>query len=129
MINQATSSIAQFIARANAYVPVRYSAWGLCIFAALLSLFSLIAFNVGWLPAIVFISLSVLGARDVRQAKHAILRNYPVIGHARFLLEYIRPEMRQYFLESDNEAAPFSRSQRSRQTPIWHAARCGCRRL
>jgi glutamate synthase domain-containing protein 2 len=113
MINEASSSIAQFIARANAYVPVRYSAWGLCIFAALLSLFSVIAFNVGWLWCILFVSLSVLGARDVRQAKHAILRNYPVIGHARFLLEYIRPEMRQYFLESDNEAAPFSRSQRS----------------
>jgi glutamate synthase domain-containing protein 2 len=113
MINEASSSIAQFIARANAYVPVRYSAWGLCIFAALLSLFSVIAFNVGWLWCILFVSLSVLGVRDVRQAKHAILRNYPVIGHARFLLEYIRPEMRQYFLESDNEAAPFSRSQRS----------------
>jgi len=42
-----------------------------------------------------------------------VLRNYPVIGHLRFLLEYIRPEMRQYFIEGDNEAAPFSRQQRS----------------
>jgi hypothetical protein len=41
------------------------------------------------------------------------LRNYPVIGHLRFLLEFIRPEIRQYFIESDNEAAPFSRQQRS----------------
>ena len=47
------------------------------------------------------------------QTRHAILRNYPVIGHLRFLLEFIRPEMRQYFIESDNEAAPFSRQQRS----------------
>ena len=105
--------ITQTIAKANAHLPVRYTAWGMCIFAALLSLFSLIAFREGWLAALVFISLSVLGARDVLQKRHAILRNYPVIGHFRFLLEYIRPEMRQYFLESDNEASPFSRSQRS----------------
>jgi glutamate synthase domain-containing protein 2 len=105
--------IAETIARANAHVPVRYSAWGLCIFIALLSLFSVIAFNAGWLPLVIFGALSLLGARDLRQSRHAILRNYPVIGHFRFLLEYIRPEMRQYFLESDNEAAPFSRAQRS----------------
>ena len=47
------------------------------------------------------------------QARHAVLRNYPVIGHLRFLLEFIRPEMRQYFIEGDREAAPFSRQQRS----------------
>jgi glutamate synthase domain-containing protein 2 len=105
--------IADKIAKANAYFPVRYTAFGLCIFGALLSLFSIIAFKVGWLWGLVFVGLSVLGVRDLRQSRHAILRNYPVIGHARFLLEYIRPEMRQYFLESDNEAAPFSRSQRS----------------
>jgi glutamate synthase domain-containing protein 2 len=105
--------IAETLARANAYFPIRYTALGLCIFGALLSLFSIIAFGVGWLFGIVFVGLSVLGVRDLRQNRHAILRNYPVIGHFRFLLEYIRPEMRQYFLESDNEAAPFSRSQRS----------------
>jgi glutamate synthase domain-containing protein 2 len=105
--------IADKIAKANAYFPVRYTTLGLCIFGALLSLFSIVAFNVGWLWGLVFIGLSVLGFRDLRQSRHAISRNYPVIGHARFLLEYIRPEMRQYFLESDNEAAPFSRSQRS----------------
>ena len=55
----------------------------------------------------------VLGLRDLRQTKRALLRNYPVIGHLRFLLEWIRPEIRQYFLESDREAVPFSRQQRS----------------
>jgi glutamate synthase domain-containing protein 2 len=54
-----------------------------------------------------------LGVRDMLQPRHAVLRNYPVIGHLRFLLEFIRPEMRQYFIESDNEASPFSRQQRS----------------
>jgi glutamate synthase domain-containing protein 2 len=62
---------------------------------------------------LVFLSLVALGVSDVRQTRHAILRNYPVIGHLRFLLEYIRPEIRQYFIESDSEAAPFSRAQRS----------------
>jgi glutamate synthase domain-containing protein 2 len=42
-----------------------------------------------------------------------VLRNYPVIGHLRYLLEFIRPEIRQYFIESDREAVPFSRQQRS----------------
>ena len=64
-------------------------------------------------PAIVFLGLVLVGLRDVLQKRHAILRNYPVIGHLRFLLEFVRPEMRQYFIESDNEAAPFSRQQRS----------------
>jgi glutamate synthase domain-containing protein 2 len=105
--------IADTIARANAYLPVRYAAFGLCIFGLLLSIFSMIAFGVGLLYALLFAALCALGIRDLRQTRHAILRNYPVIGHARFLLEYIRPEMRQYFIESDNEAAPFSRSQRS----------------
>ena len=55
----------------------------------------------------------VLGLRDLRQTKRAVLRNYPVIGHLRFLFEWIRPEIRQYLLESDREAVPFSRQQRS----------------
>ena len=54
-----------------------------------------------------------VGVHDLRQTRHAVLRNYPVIGHMRFLLEFIRPEMRQYFIESDTEATPFSRAQRS----------------
>ena len=54
-----------------------------------------------------------LGWHDLRQTRHALLRNYPVIGHLRFLFEWIRPEIRQYFLESDREAVPFSRQQRS----------------
>ena len=54
-----------------------------------------------------------IGIGDLRQTRHALLRNYPVIGHLRFLFEWIRPEIRQYFLESDREAVPFSRQQRS----------------
>ena len=99
--------------RLNADYPVRYTPFVLCIFFALLCLFTIVGFGVGWLLLVVFTGLSVLGFYDMKQSKRSILRNYPVIGHIRFMLEYIRPEMRQYFVESDAEATPFSRSQRS----------------
>jgi len=57
--------------------------------------------------------LSLLGLYDVLQKKHSILRNYPVMGHFRYLFELIRPEIRQYLLESDEDSVPFSRAQRS----------------
>jgi len=57
--------------------------------------------------------LVVVGIHDLQQTRHAILRNYPIIGHLRFLLEFIRPEVRQYFIEGDSDSVPFSRAQRS----------------
>ena len=81
-------------------------------FRLLLSLFALVAFDVG-LPWCWFAALVALGVYDLQQTQDAILRNYLVIGHIRFMLEYVRPEVRQYFIESDSEAAPFSRAQRS----------------
>ena len=68
-----------------------------------------------WLltPAIFATLLTMLGVWNLIQTKHAILRNYPVIGHIRWLAELVRPELRQYLFEADEEAAPFSRSQRS----------------
>ncbi|RIJ41853.1 FMN-binding glutamate synthase family protein [Pontibacter oryzae] len=50
---------------------------------------------------------------DVRQSRHTLLRNYPLVGHLRYLFESIRPEFRQYFFESDLDGKPFSRRQRS----------------
>lgn len=58
-------------------------------------------------------ALSLLGCHDLWQSPHAVLRNYPVIGHIRYLVEAIRPEIRQYLLEADADKLPFSRSQRS----------------
>lgn len=55
----------------------------------------------------------VLGIYDKLQTKHSVLRNYPIIGHMRYLIEYVRPELRQYIVESDSEQTPFSRAQRS----------------
>lgn len=60
-----------------------------------------------------FIAFFIVGCIDLIQNSHSILRNYPLIGHCRFLLEYIRPEIRQYFLENDEDNVPFSRNQRS----------------
>ena len=97
----------------DARLPVRYSFMALCALGVLLSWLSLVIFDVGWLALLVCAALVGVGVHDLRQTRHAILRNYPVIGHLRFLFEFIRPEIRQYFIESDSEAAPFSRAQRS----------------
>src|SRR5687768_6619284 len=55
----------------------------------------------------------MIAIRDMAQKKHAIIRNYPLVGHLRYLFETIRPELRQYFFESDLDGKPFNRRQRS----------------
>ena len=95
------------------HLPVRYSVWLLCALGVVVCLTAWVVAGIGGWLALVFMLLVGLGFRDTRQTRHSVLRNYPVIGHFRFLLEFIRPEMRQYFIEGDNEAAPFSRQQRS----------------
>jgi glutamate synthase domain-containing protein 2 len=57
--------------------------------------------------------LLALGVHDVTQRKRAVLRNFPVLGHGRYLLEMIRPEINQYFIESDTDGRPFGRDMRS----------------
>jgi hypothetical protein len=52
-------------------------------------------------------SPTALGICDLFQTRHAILRNYPISGHLRFLLENIRPELRQYFFEGEKDGMPF----------------------
>lgn len=103
----------EWLSRLDQHFPVRYAAWLACAVGFLLSAFAWVGFGVagGW--AVLFGFGVGLGLRDVRQTRHSVLRNYPVIGHLRFLAEFIRPEIRQYFIENDREAAPFSRQQRS----------------
>ena len=60
-----------------------------------------------------FVPLVLLGLCDLAQTKHSILRNYPIIAHFRFLFEAIRPEIHQYFVESDIDGRPYNRDQRS----------------
>ncbi|MBS7350085.1 MAG: FMN-binding glutamate synthase family protein [Comamonas sp.] len=94
--------------------PIRYTVLVLCAFGVALGL--LLALLWGgrwWLMPLLLGGLTALGLLDMRQTRHAVLRNYPIIGHFRFMLEYIRPEIRQYFIEGDHENLPFSRAQRS----------------
>jgi glutamate synthase domain-containing protein 2 len=62
---------------------------------------------------ILFGALAVIGTIDLLQTRHAVLRNYPLTAHLRFILEEIRPEIRQYFLESEKDGTPFSRDKRA----------------
>ncbi|MGZ8323152.1 MAG: FMN-binding glutamate synthase family protein [Rhodoplanes sp.] len=61
----------------------------------------------------VFAGLALVGTVDLLQTRHAILRSYPILAHLRFLLEEIRPEMRQYFFEDEKHGLPFSRDKRA----------------
>ncbi|MCS6095743.1 FMN-binding glutamate synthase family protein [Shewanella baltica] len=58
-------------------------------------------------------SLVLLGLYDLFQTKHSILRNFPVIGHMRYLLEMIGPELHQYFVESDTDGKPINKNHRN----------------
>ena len=58
---------------------------------------------------LLLIILAAVWAYDVTQKKHAILRNFPVLGHIRFVLEFFRPEIQQYFVAGDTEEKPFDR--------------------
>ncbi|WP_374563904.1 FMN-binding glutamate synthase family protein [Ideonella sp.] len=97
----------------NRHVPIRYLALLACALMLLLGGFAWVGFGQWKAVALIGGLGVVIGLRDLRQTPRAVLRNYPVIGHLRYLLEFVRPEIRQYFIESDNEAAPFSRQQRS----------------
>lgn len=57
--------------------------------------------------------LAGLAVRDVLQPRHSILRTFPILGHARFAMERIRPEIQQYFIESSYDGRPFDRDTRS----------------
>ncbi|MFF7241870.1 FMN-binding glutamate synthase family protein [Streptomyces collinus] len=65
------------------------------------------------LAAVPLVLLGLLGTWDLLQRRHSVLRNYPVLGHARFLMEAIRPELQQYFIERNYDGRPFDRDVRS----------------
>ncbi len=92
----------------------RYTAFYTVIALAVITIILALAVNATWwIPALVFLALSILGVHDSHQKRHAIKRNYPVIGNLRFMFEYVRPEIRQYFFEDDTLKLPFSRVDRS----------------
>ncbi|OHV03817.1 FMN-binding glutamate synthase family protein [Mycobacterium talmoniae] len=57
--------------------------------------------------------LFAVGLYDLVQPRHSVLRNYPVLGHLRYLMEALRPELQQYFIERDYDGRPYDRSRRS----------------
>ena len=68
----------------------------------------------GWIVVAVLAgALAALGLRDLAQRRHSILRNYPILGHFRFMFEAIRPELQQYFIERDTDGRPFDRNTRT----------------
>jgi len=66
-----------------------------------------------WWGLVVVLPLAALGTRDLLQTRRSLLRNYPIVGHLRFLLEDTGPELRQYIVASNTEGRPFNRDQRS----------------
>ena len=78
------------------------------------SVWAAVAVSLWWLFALVpFAALAVVAVYDVLQRRHSILRNFPLLGHMRYLLEAIRPEMQQYFIERDYDGRPFDRDTRT----------------
>ncbi len=65
-----------------------------------------------WIPGFLSI-IYAIGIQNVLQSKHAILRNFPVLGYFRYFFEMISPEMQQYFIERETDGKPFPRHQRS----------------
>ncbi|WP_181272976.1 FMN-binding glutamate synthase family protein [Brevibacterium oceani] len=66
-----------------------------------------------WVLGAVVLAVVGVAVYDLLQRKHSILRNYPVVGHLRFLLETLRPELQQYFIERNWDGRPFDRDIRS----------------
>ncbi|HEX7048102.1 MAG TPA: FMN-binding glutamate synthase family protein [Gammaproteobacteria bacterium] len=66
-----------------------------------------------WVIGAVVLFVALVAVHDLVQKRHTILRIYPVLGHFRFLMESIGPELRQYWVADDREEAPFNRAERS----------------
>lgn len=85
----------------------RFTVWSIsilllvgCFIGSYFSIYFLI-------PMLAFLFLSFIGLKDFLNSEHPVLGNYPLIGRMRYILESIRPELRQYFWESDSDELPF----------------------
>lgn len=93
---------------------VQFAAFWAVLILAPISVLSALTLHWGWwFMALPLTALLMLGFYDLRQTRHAVRRNYPVIGNLRYFFESIRPELRQYFFEDDSTDTPFSRDKRS----------------
>ncbi|MBK0369133.1 FMN-binding glutamate synthase family protein [Flavobacterium agrisoli] len=89
----------------------KFFIYGILLF--IITAFVYYYFKVGFLLLIALPILLVVGIYNTLQHKHAILRNFPVLGYFRYLFEMIAPEIQQYFIERSTDGKPFSRNQRS----------------
>lgn len=103
------SNLIQWVVYYQRYIPFTL--------AVLLIPFGLALFAFAPIISSILILLGItgtaIGIYDLRQTGHTLMRNYPLISRLRFLLEHVRPEIRQYFVESDLDQTPFSREQRA----------------
>lgn len=89
-----------------------FSAFALLLVAGVFALAYWVTPHAAWAFLVVG-PLVLVGTVDMLQTKHAIRRNFPIIGHGRYLFEMIRPEIYQYFIESNTDGKPFNRELRS----------------
>src|SRR3974377_1820847 len=98
-----------FLPFAPRFIPYTIAMSGTLLFAGLASLQPSLA-PLLFLIIAIFAGLALLGTVDLIHTRNAVLRNYPISAHLRYLLEKIRPEMRQYFFEDEKHGLPFSRA-------------------
>jgi glutamate synthase domain-containing protein 2 len=93
---------------------MRFSALIGSFVVLVLAVLATAAFGIGWIALVVVAALLVaVGVCDMLQRRHSILRNYPILGHARFAMEAIRPELQQYFIERNYDGRPYDRDTRT----------------
>ena len=85
-----------------------------CALTAVVVVLAVLTGAVAWIVvAVVLAAIVAVGVHDLAQHRHSILRNYPVLGHMRFLLEKVRPELQQYFVERNFDGRPYDRDTRT----------------
>ena len=84
-------------------LPSRYACLAICLIFTFASLPLLATHTWLWPLTVVTALLSLVGLNDLRQSHHAVRRNYPILGNIRYLIETIRPEIRQYLIEGDDD--------------------------
>ncbi len=100
--------------RDTKHIPANGMILALLVLANALILSAAFTENENWYYALwITVPLLILALLDSTQKKHALLRNFPLVGRLRYIFESVRPEIRQYFIESDLDGKPFNRRQRS----------------
>lgn len=94
------------------FLPLTFSLVVTVILGALL-LTGEASYTVVIAPFLIFAALAAVGLHDITQTKRAVLRNYPIAGHTRYIMEDLRPKIRQYFFEGEKDGRPFPRDKRS----------------